>query len=235
MKRYIILLLLVPVWVSAQNKQIVEATSGEDLSQKASAQIQFLFPEFTNGDVYYNGYKGNGKLNYNMLLGEMQFLENNQVLALANVKDVMVVNINNRKFYPFNDKEFTEELMSTGNHQLRVRRKGNAAQYSKKGAYGTTSSTSSITSYSSIVSDGRQYNLSVQDEVLISLNCYYYLVGTNGKYVQIKNIKAFVKQFPAYRTQIEVFVKNNYIRFDHEDDLKVLLGFCSKLGTESGE
>jgi len=235
MKRYIISLLLVPVWVSAQNKQIVVAASGEDLSQKASAQIQFLFPEFTNGDVYYNGYKGNGKLNYNMLLGEMQFLENNQVLALANVKDVMVVNINNRKFYPFNDKEFTEELISTGNYQLLVRRKGNAAQYSKKGAYGTTSSTSSIISYSSITSDGRQFDLNVIEEVLISLNCFYYLVGTNGKHVLIKNIKTFTKQFPVYRTQIEEFVKDNRTRFDQEDDLKALLKFCSKLGMKSEE
>ena len=235
MKRYIILLLLIPGWVSAQNRQIVEAGSGEDLSQKASTQIQFLFPEFTDGEVFYNGYKGNGKLNYNMLLGEMQFLENNQVLALANVKDVMVVRINNRKFYPFNDKEFAEELMSTGNYQLRVRRKGNAAQYSKKGAYGTTSSTSSITSYSSIVSDGRQFDLNVIEEVLISLNCFYYLVGTNGKHVLIKNIKTFTKQFPVYRTQIEEFVKDNRTRFDQEDDLKALLKFCSKLGMKSEE
>jgi len=235
MKRYIILLLLIPGWVSAQNRQIVVASSGEDLSQKASARMQFLFPEFTQGDVYYNGYKGNGKLNYNMLLGEMQFLENNQVLALANVKDVIVVNISNRKFYPFNDKEFTEELMSTGNYHLRVRRKGNAAQYSKKGAYGTTSSTSSITSYSSIVSDGRQFDLSVIEEVLISLNCFYYLVGTNGKHILIKNIKTFTKQFSAYRSHVEEFAKNNNTRFDHEDDLKALLKFCSKLGVENGE
>jgi len=226
---------MVPVWVSAQNRQIVEAASGEDLGKKASVQIQFLFPEFTNGDVFYNGYKGSGKLNYNMLLGEMQFLENNQVLALANVKDVIVVSINNRKFYPFNNKEFTEELMSTGNYQLRVRRKGNAAQYSKKGAYGTTSSTSSITSYSSIISDGRQFDLNVIEEVLISLNCFYYLVGTNGKHVLIKNIKTFTKQFPAYRAQIEKFVKDNGTRFDQEEDLKALLKFYSKLGMESEE
>ena len=231
MKKYI-LLLLIPGWVSAQNRQIVEASSGEDLTRKASVQIQFLFPEFTGGDVYYKGNKASGNLNYNMLLGEMQFLENNQVLALANVKDVMVVDINNRKFYPFNDKEFTEELMSTGAHRLRVRRKGTAAQYSKKGAYGTTSSTSSITSYSSIVSDGRQFDLNVKEEVLISLNCYYYLVGTNGKYVLIKNIKTFTKVFPSHQTQIEEFVKENRTRFDHEDDLKALLEFCSKLNVE---
>ena len=232
MKRYIFLLLLFPGWVSAQNKQILEATSGEDLSEKVSAQMQYLFPEFTNGDVFYKGNKGSGKLNYNMLLGEMQFVENNQIQTLDNVKDVILVTINNRKFYPFNDKEFTESLLTTGDYQLRVRRKGNVASHGKKGAYGTYSATSSITSYSSIKSDSHMYDLSVKEEVLISLNSFYYIVGTNGKHVQIRNIKAFVKFFPSYHAQIEQFVKDRNIRFDHEDDLKALLEYCSKLSVE---
>ena len=231
MKKCVCLLLaLFSVCVSAQKREIVEAASGEDLSKKASTQIQFLFPEFTNGEVYYVGTpKGNGKLNYNMLLGEMQFLENGKVLALANVSDVAVVNIDNRKFYPFNDKEFTEELLSTGKWKLRVRRKGNAASHSKRGAYGGYSSTSSITSYSSIDSDSRQHELSVIENVLISLNCFYYLVGTNGKYVLIRNLKTFTKQFPAHRAQIEAFVKEHNIKFDNENDLKKLLEYIFEI------
>jgi len=230
MKKYMFLWLLVPVLVSAQNRQVIETSSGEDLTQKISSQFQYLFPEFTNGDVYFEGLpKGTGKLNYNMLLGEMQFLENGQVLALANVKDVMVVNIGNRKFYPFNGNEFTEELMSTGKVKLRVRRKGNVAQHSKKGAYGAPSSTSSITSFSSINSDSRQYNLTVAENVLATLENFYYLVGTNNKYTFIKNIKTFTKQFPAHSAQIETFAKENNIRLNDEEDLKALLGFCSKL------
>jgi len=229
MKPYIILLLFLPVCVSAQKKQIIEASSGEDLSKKVAAQMQYLFHEFTNGDVYYKGNKGSGKLNYNMLLGEMQFVENNQIQALDNVKDVIVVIIDNRRFYPINDKEFAETLLTTNKYQLRVKRKGNVASHGKKGAYGTWSSTSSITSYTSINSDSRTYDLSVHEEVLITLNCFYYLVDSNGKYIQIRNIKAFTKQFPAYRTQIEGFVKEHNTRFDHVDDLKALLEYCSTL------
>ena len=229
MKKYIFLCLLLPTWVSAQNRQIVEAASGEDLTTRVSTQIQFLFPEFTVGDVFYKGYKGSGKLNYNMLLGEMQFEENNQILSLANLKDVVMVNIGNRKFYPFNNKEFTEELLMTGKQNLRVRYKGNAAQHSKKGAYGTSSSTSSITSYSSISSDNRQYNLTVSENILVTVNYFYYLVGTNGKHTLIKNVKSFTKQFPAYRTQIETFVKEHKTKFNNEEDLKTLLKFCSDL------
>ena len=231
MKKYIFLVLLLPVWVAAQNRQVVEVATGENLSERVSTQFQFLFPEFTNGDVFYKGHKGSGKLNYNMLIGEMQFMENNQVKALSNVRDVIVLNIDNRRFYPFNDKEFTEELMTTGKYHLRVRRKGNVAQHSKKGAYGMDSSTSAITSYSSISSDNRQYDLAVAEKVLITLNNFYYLVGPNGKHTLIKNVKTFTKQFPAHRAQIEEFAKEQRIRFDNETDLKTLLEFCSKIST----
>jgi len=230
MKNYIFLLLMVPAWVSAQNRQVVETVAGEDLSQKVSAQMQYLFPEFINGDVFYKGLpKGRGKLNYNMLAGEMQFVENDQVMALANVKDVVLVNINNRKFYPYSGNEFVEELMSTGTIQLAVRRKGNAASHSKKGAYGMETSTSAITSYSSINSANQQYNLTVTENVLISLTNYYYLVGTNGKYTLIKNKKTFANKFPNYNAQIDIFVKEHNTKFNNEEDLKALLDYCSKL------
>jgi len=229
MKRFIILLLLIPGLLSAQRRQVVATNSGEDLSQKVSTHIQYLFPEFTNGDVYQRGTRSSGKLNYNMLLGEMQFLENNQVMSLANSRDVLVVNIDNRVFYPLNDKEFTEMLLTTGDHQLRVRRRGNVASHAKKGAYGTTSSTSAITSYTSIERDNRTHSLSVFEEVLVTVNYFYYLVGPNGKYVQIKNVRSFTKQFPAFRSQIEAFARENNIRFNDEDDLKKLLKFCSGL------
>jgi hypothetical protein len=231
MKKYLFLIMLLPVWVFAQNRQIVEAASGDDLSDKVSTHIQYVFPEFTNGEVYFsNAPKSGGKLNYNMLVGEMQFVEADEVLTLANVRDVAMVNINNRRFYPFSNKgEFTEELLSTDQAQLRVRRKGNVAPHAQKGAYGTSSSTSSITSYSSISGEGRQHNLSVVSDVLISLRHFYYLVGANGKYTQIKNVKTFTNRFPAHRVQIEAFVKENNMRFDKEADLKALLVYCSGL------
>jgi len=230
MKKYFFLLLLLPGWVCAQNSQVIAAGDNDDLMDKVSTHLQFLFPEFTNGEVYFrNAPKGTGTLNYNMLAGEMQFLEDDEIMGIANVKDVVVVNIANRMFYPYNHTEFAEEILVTDNCRLRVRRKGSIAQHSKSGAYGTSSSTASITSYSSVNTDGRQYGLNVASNVLISLNYFYYLVGTNGKYTQIKNVKTFTKQFPVYKAQIETFVKERNIHFNKEEDLKALIVYCSEL------
>lgn len=227
MKKYIFLLLLLPVWVSAQNTQIVEATSGKVLSGQVSAQFQYLLPEFTEGEVYYKARNGRGMLNYNMLVGEMQFLENNQVMALTNVKDVLMVNIDNRKFYPFKNNEFAEELLSTGKCQLRVKRSGSFSPQSKKSAYGMETSSANITSVTSMGTYNKQ--LTVNEKVLINVRNFYYLVGTNGKYHLIKNVQTFTKQFPEHREQIEEFVIEQKTRYNNEDDLKALLDYCSKL------
>ena len=233
MRKYVFLfMLMLPGWVFAQNKQIIEANSGEDLSGKVSSQLQYLFPEFTDGEVYFKkSPKGNGKLNYNMLVGEMQFLDEDGEVMTFDVGDVVTVNINDRIFFPYKGREFTEELLSTDIGQLRVLRKGNVAPYAKKGAYGTSSSTASIASYSNISADNnsRQFHLSVTSDVLISVRYFYYLIGANGKYTQITNVKSFTKQFPVYRTQIEAFVKEHNIRFDKADDLKALLLYCNEL------
>ena len=229
MKKYIFLLLLIPVWVSAQNRQTVEAASGEDLSKKVSTQMQYLLPEFTEGNVFYKGQTVKGKLNYNMLLGEMQFMENGQVSAFANSSNVIVVIIGNRKLYPFDGKEFTEELMSAGQYQLRVRRKGSSLSDSKKGAYGMESSTSATSTCSTISSGGRTNEMSAQRNIQVTLKYFYYLVGSNGKHILIKDAKTFTKQFPAHRTLIEEFVKEHNTQFDNEDDLRALLEYCSKL------
>ena len=230
MKNYLfILMLLLPFWMFAQERQIVEANSNTDLADQVSTQMQYIFPEFTDGQVYYlKSSAGIGKLNYNILIGEMQFLDKEEVMALVPA-GISVVNINNRSFFPYKGNEFAEELLSTGKYKLLVRRKGNVASFAKKGAYGTSSSTSSITSYSSINSDGQSYNLSVANDVLITVRYFYYLMGENGKYTQITNAKTFTKQFPALRTQIETFVKEQKIRFDKEEDLKKLLVYCSGL------
>jgi len=112
---------------------------------------------------------------------------------------------------------------------LRVRCKGNIAQHSKKGAYGTWSSTSAITSYSSISSENQLHDLVVEESLLISLDCLYYLVGANNKYKLIKNRKAFTKYFPGLKVQIEAFVKEHHTQFRNIEDLKTLLEYCNKL------
>ncbi len=224
-------LILVPYCVNAQNREVVQAVSGEDLAKKVSYHIQYLFPEFTDGNVYYTGQpRGAGKMNYNMLLGEMQFIDTDRtVYSLSNVQDVIMVTIDNHKFYPFNDKEFVEELLTTDKIQLQVRRKGKTIPRSKEGAYGIQTSTSSVTTYNSVNLNDQTHQLTVKENVMITVDNFYYLVSVNNKRILVKNQKTFTKLFPLNKAQIETYIKEHNIRFDDENDLKNLVEYCSKL------
>jgi len=67
------------------------------------------------------------------------------------------------------------------------------------------------------------------ENVLISLDLIFYLVGENGKYTHIKNIKNFTKHFPGHKAKIEAFAIENDIRFNNKEDLISLFEFCIKL------
>ena len=119
--------------------------------------------------------------------------------------------------------------MTISSYSLRVRYVGNVAMYSKKGAYGTTSATTSISSYRSINSDDQYRELAVQGEVLVSVNSLYYLVGENGKYTLIRNVRTFTKLFPKYRSQIEAFAQEHETYYNERDDIIALLNYCCAL------
>ena len=223
--------------------QIVEVILDDvDFLNQISYSMQYLFPAFTEGVVYYkNRPKSIGKLNYNILLGEMHFEENGQTLALDNVNDVVMVVIDDRKFYPFKGDEFCEELLSTETGDLLVRHKGNMTTHSKTGGYGVKS-ISSVTAVSSVLlplynSTEAKFNAGitqtkfpvVQEDMILVTNYFYYLQGTNGKRTMIKNLNAFTSKYPAHKAKIRTFVKENKIKLDNRVDLIRLLDYCASL------
>ena len=230
MKKSIFLLLLFPILVAAQNNEVVEVASGETLNEKVSSGLQYVFPEFTQGQVHFSdGQRSGNMLNYNVLLGEMHFFDEEQVFAFPNLANVLVVVVNKRRFFPFNKTEFCEEIFAIDDTRLCVRRKGRAMEKSKTGAYGMETSASSVKSYNSIGSTGRQFNLGVTGKVKVSVENSYYFMNKGYKYVQIKNEKSITKQFPGHDAQIEDYVKKNKTNFKSEDDLKALIVYCSEL------
>ena len=230
MKKSIFLLLLYPILAAAQNDEVIDIASGEILNEKVSSNVQYVFPEFLAGQVHFaDGKRSANLLNYNVLLGEMHFIDNEDVLAFPDLTNVLVVVVNKRRFFPFNKTEFCEEVFATDDTRLCVRRKGRAMEKSKTGAYGMETSASSVKSYNSIGSTGRQFNLGVTGKVKVSVENSYYFMNKGYKYVQIKNEKSIIKQFPGHNEKIETFVKEHKINFKDEDDLKELIAYCIDL------
>jgi len=232
MKKSIFLLLLFPLLAVAQDKMVIDVASGEKLNEKLSSDTQYVFPEFIAGQVHFtDGQRSGNMLNYNILLGEMHFMDNEEVFAFPDLSKVLVAVVDKRRFFPFNKTEFCEEILITpGGARLCVRRKANAVEQSRTGAYGIQTSASSVRSYNSIGNsgDGRRVNLQVSGKVRVSIENFYYFLN-KGKYVQIKNEKSIAKQFPGHNAKIEAYVKEHNTNFKNEEDLKALIAYCSEL------
>ncbi len=219
-----------------QNKVVITTESGADLGSVTPTSYQYIFPTFKEGKVFYtNGKGGKGNMNYNMLIGEMQFIspDDNSVQALADIKSVYRIEIDGRIFYPYKQKEFMEELVA-GDIKLCVLRKGKAVPYSKEGGYGVSTATSSIESINQTVNTASQGNpLAIKENILVTLKNYYYLLLPSGKVVQVKKVEDVKKVFPKIPKEIDAFVKSNKSNFDNEQDLKSLIQYCQ--GQELGE
>jgi hypothetical protein len=217
----------------AQQGKIINVESGKNLENFTSQEYRYLFENFENGTVLFNnGSVGQGKMNYNLLVGEMQFIDSKteEILALANVQDVTAVSIAGRMFIPFSTKsnEFMEILLD-GDLSLTIKRKTTAVPYGKAGAYGTVNTSAAITSVSSIDYDVKRESLSVSEYQQISIQTDYYLVST-GKHILITTKKTILDAIPKNkRPQIEQYMADRNLNLKEEQDLIKLIEYCNQL------
>ena len=212
---------------------------GDDLENKVPKSIQYSFPQFTPGKVYYkNGTQGGGMMNYNQYLGEMQFLNGDEVLALDNIEDVLIVIIDKRRFFPYNDTEFCEEILANDKIRVCMRRRGHISLRSKMGSYGTTTQAGSVKTYQGIVGNvnaeangGSSFNqeLKIYGDIKLHKDNLFYFMNSKGRFTFINNLKRIKKQFSGNDAKIETFVKENFIDIKNERDLISLLNYCSDL------
>ena len=126
----------------------------------ASAQDHYLMPAFGDGMVYFNNQRpAQGKLNICALDNTLRFLDaDGKELAATDNGSITKVRIDTVWFLHANDAYFRMYPLAVGvgvalKHDLRV------IPEAKKGAYGTTSQTSSINQKSVLYADGVTYNL----------------------------------------------------------------------------
>jgi len=189
----------------------------------------FLLPKFTDGLIKMkDGNLASGKLNYNTVVDEMQFIgDKNEILSVADPSQVVLITIGDRKFYYL--KNYFFELVADGNILLFSRI--HVKRFEEKiGAYGGTSSTSSITSVSSYTSDnGTLTKLNAGVKVSLQTEVVYY-IALNGKYKLVLTKNDLFKLFPANKDQIKQEMDKQNIQFDSVDSFKKIIDFINTKG-----
>lgn len=106
MKKFLLLIaLLYNIDLAAQQKKTVMLKAGSNVMEILSPSDLYYYPDFTDGKVYFkDGTKSSGKLNFNTLLNEIQFIDaNGATVALADEKSIGFVAIKDDLFIMIKD------------------------------------------------------------------------------------------------------------------------------------
>ena len=228
----LLVIVLTGVSLHAQQRaQIVGVVQGEDLVERTTTSLQFVFPNFMDGKVAYkNGRTISGMLNYNILIGEMQFvdIESQSVFALADLNNVAMIEIAGRIFVPSSGKEFYE-ILYNGRTQLAVRFRGNRLSHGRETPYGNTGPSARSSDMTAVNVDGYFSTLDAKENIRVTVNTDYYLIDGKKRRL-ITNSKAFLKTFSKDKAgAIEQFIRQNSINFNNRSDLILLVDYCNQL------
>jgi hypothetical protein len=185
----------------------------------------YLFSEFQEGKVFMkNGTEVKTLLNYNALTEEVVFDDNGNILAIgkAVIPQIDTVFIGDKKFI-YKDGKFLEVLHDSSykffsQHKCRVIPPG------KPAAYGGTSETSAIDSYSSLISDGRVYNLKLPDDFKVKPYTVYWIEkeGKLKSFLSLGQLKSFYKK---KKKLYEEYMKNHKVDFEDQKSIVDLVNY----------
>jgi hypothetical protein len=213
MKRIVLILFLTIYNVHAFSQQ-----RGVELSH-------YLFPGFVQGTVLMqSGQQYKAMLNYNTLSEEMIFDSKGRKLAIGNEErdKIDTVYILNRKFFVM-DNRFVELVYSAG-YGLYAEHRCDVKYPGKPAAYGGTSETSSISTYSGIYSGGTFYELKLPDGFTIRPYTVYWLKinEENKKFVSLKQL---IRLFGDRKDEIREYLGSHKVDYNDRESVVSLIRY----------
>jgi hypothetical protein len=220
--------LMLTMTMLAQEPQTVMLDNNKVSVKDVSPELQFLFPDFQNGHVLLKDSREiNCMLNYNFLLDEMLYIdENGKKMALANPLDIVRITMANRLFITTNKGYF--EVIERGAISLVYKWKCHIIEKGKEGALGIETDAPSVYQMNQISFDSKSWKLDVDKEAMVSVEVLPYL-KVKSKCILIKAEKDFLKAFSSKRTEIRLYLEKNPVDLRKEADLRRLTKYCNSL------
>ncbi|MBK7132926.1 MAG: hypothetical protein IPH69_08960 [Bacteroidales bacterium] len=188
---------------------------------------QFLFKDFSKGIVQFkNGTVTSALMNYNTISGKMVFEKSGKYLDLINTETIDTVYLQNRKFVPF--EELFLEVVTGSPIRFFIQHKGDLMSPGKQAAYGGTSQTTSSTSYSTVFTDSKAYNINLPEGYRVDKSTVNW-VFVYGKMEKFLNEKQFLRIFKSREAELKKYIRENRINFKNRSDLLKLLYFCNEI------
>jgi hypothetical protein len=220
----------------AQTTDVIRVKGGIGKEKNVRFVDRYRYDQFRDGKVlFHNGSAAAAKFNYNVLLGEMQFIDaKGDTLALANEPVVRLVGIDGpssrQDLFMFDQtKGYMEVIADYGAAKLAVKQGLKTTKVERKSAYDQSSGASAITNYQfHSAGNASIAKLDTKGDLLLIKDRSYFFIDQNSRF-HPANRASILKVFAKHRDQIATYLASESIDFNKEDDLKKLLNYCSDL------
>ena len=211
----------------AQDSTII-LKAGMSINESISITDLYEYPQFVYGKVFFKpGDSSSGRLNYNRLLDQMQFIDfKGDTLNIADPGTIKSIRINNDLFYY--DEGYVKLIKDSNTIKLAAKQTLRVVNKEKTGAYNMPSSTSAIDSYGSYMSEGKMYKLVPREDIVLKKQTQYYF-GDKFNHFILANKKNLLRLYSKKEGSLNAYLKENNIDFTSQEDLEKLLQYLANL------
>jgi len=198
-------------------------------AQTDSVSSPFLFKDLQDVAVHLkDGRVFHEKMNYNLLVEKFYFVDraDGQTKVLSNPETINVIKFGSRTFYPENGAGI--EILST-DPALYVQYKGRISKEPAIAGYGT-SQLASIKTYKGMDSQGGQSFAYEPDKMLVDSHYNIYWIEKDGNKKEFINFKKLLKIYSEHKKELELYIKENNVKFDDSQQVLKLCVYAESLG-----
>lgn len=212
--------------LTAQEQKVFVLNPGQKILDVLTLSDIFLYPEFKTGIVYYRDNRaGSSKLNYNLITGEMLFIQSaKDTVALADEPTIKLITIDSDQFiYNVSGKGYFQIKDTCKKISLLRKESIRFADSKKIGLFGQPiiAAADQITSLSA---SGQVYNLTANERTEMIKQADYFFQDQNGKLYPATKKNA-TRVFEKYKEAVETFLQSKEIDFTKEADLKEFFAY----------
>ncbi len=213
-----------------QAQEVIRVKDGGSGASLA-AKYKYQFEQFGTGTVHYwNGKTPTARLNYNLLLREMQFIApTGDTMTLDQEQTIRKIEVNKTDFVYDLKTGFLKIIGDYGPSRLALSQSLQVAGVDKQGGYGQSSGVSSIKTYNSFSNSNSSISrLDIKGDVVYSQKKTYFLLDQNNQVYPVSR-RNILRIYSRQKTAIETYLQEQTVRFNEPDDLQRLLEFCKAL------
>lgn len=230
-KNSVLLMLVLAISSSAicqKSVERIEIQGGSRAWENFFKEI-YKYEKFQPGIVEYkNGKQFKGTLNYNKVLGNIEFIdETGDTLAMSNEENVSEVRIGEDEFY-YILPDCVETIKDGGKLKLVKNERVRIADKQKVGGLGIPNSTGTIESIDRLDTRIDYNQVDINEKLLLNKTTRFF-IETDKRELIPASKKNILSLFPRHEAAIKEYIKQHQIDFTRQDHLAELTGYLAQL------